>query len=110
MAVFEPRDGGGLQWCRMHSGKSWGFTNGLEIQKEFGLDWYQMDFRMLDPETGRWKGIDPKADEWERPYGSMAGYPIAFADAEGDTIRLAAGVSEAFENLFFETAIHLNKT
>ena len=61
--------------------------NGIELEKELGLNVYDAQFRELDPQTGRWWQIDPKTDEmlmWST-YASNYDNPIRFEDNLGDT-------------------------
>jgi RHS repeat-associated protein len=36
-----------------------------ELQKEFGVDWYQFKYRMHDPAIGRFSSIDPLAEDYK---------------------------------------------
>jgi len=63
------------------------YNEGSELQDELGV--YQTDFRMLDPALGRWWQVDPKANEFESPYVSMANNPILYNDPLGDTINFS---------------------
>jgi RHS repeat-associated protein len=67
--------------------------NGKELQdKEFndgsGLEEYDFGARMQDPQTGRWQGIDGKAEKYPQitPYGNAANNPINYVDLAGRDI------------------------
>ncbi|QQS29175.1 MAG: hypothetical protein IPM47_20455 [Sphingobacteriales bacterium] len=60
--------------------------NGIELVEDFGLQVSHALFRTLDPQTGRWWQIDPKAEEfyaWS-PYNSNLDNPILLNDPKGD--------------------------
>jgi len=60
--------------------------NGIELADDFGLNVNLATFRTLDPATGRWWQVDPKAEAVMSlsPYQSMGNNPISNADPEGD--------------------------
>jgi len=71
--------------------------NGIELADDFGLNVNLASFRTLDPATGRWWQVDPKAEAVMSlsPYQSMNNNPISNVDPDGDSpilIGAAIGV------------------
>jgi len=67
--------------------------NSIELADDFGLNVNLATFRTLDPATGRWWQVDPKAEAVMSlsPYQSMGNNPISYADPEGDFIPQLVG-------------------
>lgn len=59
---------------------------GIELEKNFGLETYETYYRGLDPQLGRFNSIDPKAEKYysTSPYVSMDNNPILNIDPRGD--------------------------
>lgn len=59
---------------------------GIELEKNFGLEYYETYYRGLDPQLGRFNSIDPKAEKYysTSPYVSMDNNPILNIDPRGD--------------------------
>jgi RHS repeat-associated protein len=60
--------------------------NGIEFNAALDLNEYDAFYRTLDPQTGRWKQPDPKADKMEAwsPYVSNFNNPVRYSDFLGD--------------------------
>ncbi len=70
--------------------------NGKELQKEYGLDWYDYGWRQYDPSLGRFHKLDrfsEKYIDWS-PYQYAGNNPILFIDINGDS--LATNNTELF--------------
>lgn len=59
---------------------------GIELEKNFGLQTYETYYRGLDPQLGRWNGIDVKSEKYYHlsPYAAMANNPVMLIDPLGD--------------------------
>lgn len=59
---------------------------GIELERNFGLETYETFYRGLDPQLGRWNGIDIKSEKYYHlsPYAAMANNPVMLVDPLGD--------------------------
>ena len=73
--------------------------NGKELQKDFGLDWYDYGARFYNAELGRFTGIDALADTfvWVTPYNYAENSPIANVDLWGLQAVPFQGVMATFD-------------
>lgn len=65
--------------------------NGKELQKEYGLEWYDYGWRMYDPQLGRWNVIDLMIEKHFGYSGYAYSYnnPIRYMDLMGlDTLDI----------------------
>lgn len=69
--------------------------NGKEEDSEIKGEGNSYDFenRMFDPRLGRWLSIDRFAGKYSgwSPYNAMMNNPLAFVDAQGDSVQLIIG-------------------
>ena len=79
--------------------------NGIELDTSLGLDDYEAPLRILDPQVGRWWGLDSKSDDdkndmlrWS-PYTSNKDNPILLKDPKGDcpTCLIGAAIGAAVD-------------
>lgn len=78
--------------------------NGKELQREFGLGWYDYGARMYDASIGRWNGVDVKADKHHplTPYDYVGESPINRIDPNGEDWILRF---QSFENNTYKVSI-----
>ena len=77
--------------------------NGIERLKDLDVGIDMAYYRGMDPTTGRWMQVDPKAeiDYFGSPYRHAFNNPISFNDSDGDTpVHAVAAVIGAGINLF----------
>ncbi len=61
--------------------------NGVELNEDLGLNFYEMGFRQYDPSIGRFTAVDPLADLPKQvgtsPYAFVNNNPIGYVDPTG---------------------------
>jgi len=62
--------------------------NGKELDRSFGLDWYDYGVRWMDGVGGRWSSMDPLCEKYYdvSPYAYCAGNPVNRIDPDGNYI------------------------
>ncbi|WP_343669073.1 DUF6443 domain-containing protein [Chitinophaga sp.] len=59
--------------------------NGIESNRDLGLNQYDAFYRNYDPQIGKWMEIDPKPNEGSSLYTGMGNNPVLLSDLLGDT-------------------------
>ena len=64
--------------------------NGKELDRSFGLDWYDYGARWMDGVGGRWSSMDPLCEKYYSvsPYAYCAGNPVNRIDPDGRSIYM----------------------
>ena len=64
--------------------------NGKELDRKFGLNWYDHGARHNDAAIGRWHCIDKNAEKYYgiSPYAYCGGDPVNFGDYDGESIYM----------------------
>ncbi|MET3876414.1 RHS repeat-associated protein [Chitinophaga sp. OAE865] len=62
---------------------------GIELERNLNLETYETHYRALDPQIGRFRQVDPKAEATSSisPYASMDDNPVSKIDPLGDKAR-----------------------
>jgi RHS repeat-associated protein len=62
-----------------------------ELEKLFGLEMYDFGARMMDPQLGKTRQLDPHADRYTyiSPYVSMNNNPVSYIDPDGKDARVS---------------------
>lgn len=70
--------------------------NGMEKDGEIKGegDWYDTEFRVLDPRIGRWLSLDPIVHHGMSPYNTFDNNPIYFKDPSGSNSSSNGGVGQ----------------
>jgi RHS repeat-associated protein len=84
--------------------------NGKELQKEFGLDWYDYGARFYDASLGRWFVLDSQADDMmqvdKSPYAYGWDSPINLKDPDGDCPWCIGAVVGAVTDYGIQVAVN----
>ena len=81
---------------------------GKELDRTYGLDWYDIHARQYDPIVPAWHTIDPQAEKSYHisPYAYCAGDPVNKVDRNGewietawDAFNIGLGISSFVENI-----------
>ena len=67
--------------------------SGKEIDRKFGLDWYDFHARQQDPLIPRFNSVDPLATDyfWISPYAYCMGNPVNCIDPDGRSVWTKIG-------------------
>ena len=87
--------------------------NGKELQKEFGLDWYDYGARFYDAGLGRWFVVDKQADDAmqidKSPYAYSWDSPIKLKDPDGDCPWCVGALVGAVTDYGIQVAVNFVK-
>ena len=90
---FDFRDGASItaEYLYDANGLLSDVTNGnKELDRKFGLNWYDHGARHNDAAIGRWHSIDKNAEKYYgiSPYAYCGGDPVNFGDYDGESIYM----------------------
>jgi RHS repeat-associated protein len=85
--------------------------NGIELNTDLELNEYDAFYRTLDPQTGRWKQIDPRVEKMEAwsPYASNFNNPLRYSDLLGDEPDPIKGFFKALGALANIIAVNISR-
>jgi RHS repeat-associated protein len=74
---------------------------GKELDRTYGLDWYDIHARQYDPVVPSWHTVDPLAEKyyWISPYAYCANNPVMYIDEYGDSIFVSYDSQEEVLNM-----------
>lgn len=81
---------------------------GKELDRTYGLDWYDIHARQYDPVVPSWHTMDPLCEKYYNisPYAYCAGNPV---NTDGKRILFLGGSTKEFKNNFSLAVRYLNK-
>jgi len=75
--------------------------NGIEETRDLGLNQYDAQLRILDPQIGIWLQVDPETENMEMwsPYSSNYNNPILYKDPLGNAPECCGGILDVLSDM-----------